>query len=105
MGICRNISTGWEIAQDHDGFTPFGPDPDKDNVYQNVPQVMLHEMDEGLTMKLCVAVVQGTIAEAIVTDAGNNATSVRNGLHALHADACYVNQYNCFCAMYAISFF
>jgi hypothetical protein len=84
MGICRNITTGWEIAQDNDGFTPFGPDPEKDNVYQNVPQVMLHGMDEGLTMKLCVAVVQGTIAEAIVTDARNNATSVRNGLHNMH---------------------
>ena len=84
MGICRNITTGWQIAQDDDGFTPFGPDPEKDNVYQNVPQVMLHGMDEGLTMKLCVAVVQGTIAEAIVTDAGNNATSVRNGLHNMH---------------------
>jgi len=74
----------WYYLFNHDGFTPFGPDPDKDNVYQNVPQVMLHGMDEGLTMKLCVAVVQGTIAEAIVTDARNNATSVRNGLHNMH---------------------
>ncbi len=80
MGICRNITTGWQIAQDDDGFTPFGPDPDKDNVYQNVPQVMLHGMDEGLIMKLCIAVVQGTIAEAIATNNINNTTSVSHVL-------------------------
>ena len=85
MGICRNITTGWQVDQDDDGFTPFGPDPDKDNVYQNVPQVMLHGMDEGLTMKLCIAVVQGTIAEAIATNNVNNTTSVRQAMYAMRA--------------------
>jgi hypothetical protein len=89
MGICRNITTGWQIAQDDDGFTPFGPDPEKDNVYQNVPQVMLHGMDEGLTMKLCIAVVQGTIAEAIATNNVNNTTSVSHKLF-LFICICYI---------------
>ena len=30
----------------------FGPDPSKDNVYLNCPQVTLHGMDGGLTAKL-----------------------------------------------------
>jgi hypothetical protein len=30
----------------------FGPDPSKDNVYLNCPQVTLHGMDEGFTAKL-----------------------------------------------------
>jgi hypothetical protein len=89
MGICRNITTGWQIAQDDDGFTPFGPDPDKDNSYQNVPQVMLHRMDEGLAMKLCIAVVQGTIAEAIATKNVNNTTSVSHELF-LFIFKCYI---------------
>jgi hypothetical protein len=40
----------------------FGPDPDLDCIYQNLPQVVLHGMDEGLTMKLCVGILRMAIA-------------------------------------------
>ena len=40
----------------------FGPDPILDNVYQNLPQVVLHGLDEGLTMKLCCGILQMAIA-------------------------------------------
>ena len=83
LGICRNITTGWLIPPDQDGFTPFGPDPDKDNIYQNMPQVMLHGMDEGLTMKMCVAVVRGTIAEASLQP-GQNETKVSVNVFSLY---------------------
>ncbi len=49
---------------DAEGFTPFGIDRTKDNVYQNMPQVTLHGMDEGLTLKLCVGLVESAILEA-----------------------------------------
>jgi hypothetical protein len=72
----RLIDTGWTIPPDEDGFTPFGPDPEKDNIYQNMPQVMLHGLDEGLTAKLCIGTVHATILEAMNTSPANNATSV-----------------------------
>jgi len=40
----------------------FGPDPYQDNIYQNLPQVVLHGMDEGLTAKLCAGILQMAIA-------------------------------------------
>ena len=75
LGISMQLRTGWEITVDGDGFTPFGPDLEKDNVYQNMPQVMLHGQDEGITMKICVGIVKGTIAEASLL-ANHNATTV-----------------------------
>jgi hypothetical protein len=40
----------------------FGPDPYLDNVYQNLPQVVLHGMDEGLTAKLCNGILHMAIS-------------------------------------------
>ena len=40
----------------------FGPDADLDCIYQNLLQVVLHGMDEGLTMKLCVGILRMAIA-------------------------------------------
>ena len=76
LGIPLQLDTGWTIPPDEDGFTPFGPDPEKDNIYQNMPQVMLHGLDEGLTAKLCIGTVHATILEAMNTSPANNATSV-----------------------------
>lgn len=75
LGISMQLRSGWEVPIDQHGFTPFGPDPEKDNVYQNTPQVMLHGQDEGITMKICVGIVKATIAEASMTT-NHNATSV-----------------------------
>ena len=38
----------WIGPPDNEGFTPFGPDVQKDNIFLNLPQVNLHGMDEGL---------------------------------------------------------
>ena len=50
---------------DKEGFTPFGPDVQKDDIFQNLPQVNLHGMDEGLTLKMCVSIFKATIDEAV----------------------------------------
>jgi hypothetical protein len=41
------------FTQQPGGTWIFGPLPRKDNVFQCLPQVTLHGMDEGLTAKLC----------------------------------------------------
>lgn len=63
LGISMQLRSGWEVQDDQHGFTPFGPNTEKDNVYQNTPQLMLHGQDEGITMKICVGIVKATIAE------------------------------------------
>jgi hypothetical protein len=74
-GINMEVECAWIGPPDQDGFTPFGPDPRKDNIYQNMPQVNLHGMDEGLTLKMCASILNATIKEA--TDVHNmNTTSV-----------------------------
>ena len=39
-GINMDVECAWIGPPDQDGFTPFGPDPKKDNVFQNMPQVV-----------------------------------------------------------------
>ena len=63
-GISLDFECAWIGLPDNDGFTPFGPDAKKDNIYQNLPQVNLHGMDEGLTLKMCISILQSTIKEA-----------------------------------------
>jgi len=63
-GISLDFECAWIGLPDNDGFTPFGPDAKKDNIYQNLPQVNLHGMDEGLTLKMCTSILQSTIKEA-----------------------------------------
>ncbi len=64
-GINMEVECAWIGPPDNDGFTPFGPDSKKDNIYQNLPQVNLHGMDEGLTLKMCTSILNATISEAI----------------------------------------
>jgi hypothetical protein len=63
-GINLDFECAWIGPPDDDGFTPFGPDAMKDNIFQNLPQVNLHGMDEGLTLKMCTSILKGTIKEA-----------------------------------------
>ncbi len=76
-GINMDVESAWIGPPDNDGFTPFGPDLDKDNIFQNLPQVNLHGMDEGLTLKMCLRILKATIAEA-TTLRKMNAISVSN---------------------------
>ena len=64
-GINLDFECAWIGPSDNDGFTPFGPDANKDNIFQNMPQVNLHGMDEGLTLKMCVSILNAAIKEAI----------------------------------------
>ena len=52
----------------------FGPDEDRDNVYQNSPQVSLHGMDEGLTSKLNYGCLHAVILELMETKTKTNWT-------------------------------
>ena len=64
FGINMDVECAWIGPPDNDGFTPFGPDAKKDNIFQNLPQVNLHGMDEGLTLKMCTNILKATIKEA-----------------------------------------
>ncbi len=64
-GINLDVECAWIGPPDNDGFTPFGPDANRDNIFQNIPQVNLHDMDEGLTLKMCVSILNAAIKEAI----------------------------------------
>ena len=75
-GINLDFESAWIGPPDQDGFTPFGPDAMKDNIFQNLPQVNLHGMDEGLTLKMCTSILKGTIKEAIALNKKMNITSV-----------------------------
>ena len=63
-GINLDFECAWIGPPDNDGFTPFGPDAIKDNIFQNLPQVNLHGMDEGLTLKMCTNILKAAIKEA-----------------------------------------
>jgi len=76
-GISLDFECAWIGLPDNDGFTPFGPDAKKDNIYQNLPQVNLHGMDEGLTLKMCISILQSTIKEAIALHKMNITTVCR----------------------------
>ena len=76
LGITMTNECAWIGPPDKDGFTPFGPDSRLDNIYQSLPQVSLHGMDEGLTLKLCSGVLHATIQEAVKLHK-MNVTSVR----------------------------
>lgn len=76
LGISLTNECPWIGPPDADGFTPFGPDSKLDNIYQSLPQVTLHGMDEGLTLKLVDGVLSTIIAEAVQLR-GMNITSVR----------------------------
>jgi hypothetical protein len=40
FGINMDVECAWIGPPDQDGFTPFGPDQRKDNIFQNLPQVL-----------------------------------------------------------------
>ena len=76
-GINMDVECAWIGPPNNDGFTPFGPDAKKDNIFQNSPQVNLHGMDEGLTLKMCTSILNATIKEATALRKMNT-TSVSN---------------------------
>jgi hypothetical protein len=89
-GINMDVECAWIGPPNQDGFTPFGPDPIKDNIFQNLPQVNLHGMDEGLTLKMCVNILHATIKEA-KTLHKMNTTSVSDPNVALRCNTCIMH--------------
>jgi hypothetical protein len=65
-GVDILVDNGMHGADNDDNWV-FGPDPDLDNVYQNMPQVSLHGMDEGLTSKLNIGCLRAVIVELMET--------------------------------------
>jgi hypothetical protein len=55
---------------------PLGQMQKKDNIFQNLPQVNLHGMDEGLTLKMCTNILRATVEEAQSLNRKMNTTSV-----------------------------
>jgi hypothetical protein len=74
VGVKLRQQNGW--SQREGGTWIFGPNPVKDNIYQCLPQVTLHGMDEGLTAKLC----RGILALALHygEEKGYSATKVQD---------------------------
>jgi hypothetical protein len=64
------------LAQKENGTWIFGPCPAFDCVWQIIPQVTLHGMDEGLTAKLAKGIL--LMAIIIAERSGGNATQVQN---------------------------
>ena len=76
LGVNLEVLNGFDEADAPIHERVFGPDRDKDNIYQQLPQVNLHGMDEGLTQKLNKGVVEACIKECAYHN-GITATSVR----------------------------
>ena len=61
-GVDLYVENGM-LGVDNDKNWIFGAHPELDNVFQNMPQVSLHGMDEGLTSKLNLGCIQAVILE------------------------------------------
>ena len=61
-----DVRCGFEATENRPDLWVFGPDPEKDNVYANMPQVSLHGMDEGLTSKLNYGCLMTALTEVIL---------------------------------------
>jgi hypothetical protein len=61
LGVNLEFDNPWHIAKPEEWV--FGPDPSEDNIYRCLPQVTLHDMDEGLTQKLNRGILLYALAE------------------------------------------
>ena len=64
VGVNLDVDNAWHDGDADVQLKVFGPDPDKDNIHQVLPQPNLHGMDEGLVQKTNLGVVLATIEEA-----------------------------------------
>jgi hypothetical protein len=68
-GMSLRVDNGtW--GSDTDWNWVFGPDPSLGNVYQDLPQVSLHRMDEGFTAKSNLGCIRAAVAEILKLNAG-----------------------------------
>jgi len=64
LGIDMFTSNAFATKPENRHKWVFGPDPDKDSVWQSLPQVTLHGFDEGLCQKLNFAMLEMAVTEA-----------------------------------------
>lgn len=66
IGVNLCADTAWATNNEdiQDNCWVFGPDPERDNIWQNLPQVTLHGMDEGLTQYCNRGILEAVIIEA-----------------------------------------
>ena len=64
VGVNIAVENAWYDGDDGMEGKVFGPCPRRDNIYQVLPQPNLHGMDEGLTQKTNLGVLEATIKEA-----------------------------------------
>ena len=64
LGIDMFTSNAFKTKPEHSQKWVFGPDPDKDSVWQSLPQVTLHGFDEGICQKLNFAMLEMAVTEA-----------------------------------------
>jgi hypothetical protein len=64
LGIDMFTSNAFATKSDQSHNWLFGPEPEKDCVWQSLPQVTLHGFDEGLVQKLNFGMVEMAITEA-----------------------------------------
>lgn len=89
MGVNLDVVNAWAPDdEDVEECWVFGPDPLLDNIWQCLPQVTLHGMDEGLTLKANRGILEAVIKEAKVV-LNINATEV----HALNSFLLFVMMY------------
>jgi hypothetical protein len=79
IGVSLDVVCGWTGGHAHEWV--FGPCPAQDNIYQCLPQVNLHGMDEGLIQKLNYGALELLIATGL-SEFNRNATQV----HTTHDD-------------------
>ena len=73
-----SVVSGYEPLSPDDTNWIFGPDKNKDNIYQAVPQVTLHGFDEGLVQKLNHGALE-TLITFCMNEHGIPAAQVRLG--------------------------
>ena len=80
IGVNLCYDTAWGTNDEDIENWVFGPDPNRDNIWQNLPQVTLHGMDEGLTQYCNRGILEAVIKEARELR-GYDATKVYYNVH------------------------
>ena len=83
-GVSLEFQTAWSNEGYPAGDWIFGPDPILDNIYQCLPQAMLHGMDEGLVLKLNHGAMS-LYLDSVAADYGMDAKAVTALTHTTAA--------------------
>lgn len=81
LGVNLDVHNAWCDVDASVHNRVFGPDKQKDNIWQSIPQPTLHGMDEGLVLKLNAGVLEALIKEAPLRERRWNATEVHSTIH------------------------